>query len=148
MYSINSFSVGYQNIHGLHDQMGCKAKRLEDELRHDVEIWSEVWGCNCTLNFEQYDFEIVEPQKHAWVKKGRKSGGFNILIKKDIDRKQIVFRKKSNYFVWIEVSKNLIKNLKENLLIIASYINDISSTYYNDEIFEELHKDVLTFCNE
>ena len=147
MNYIKNFSVGYQNIHGLHDQLGCKAKRLECELRHDIEILSEIWGCNCKLDFGEYEYEIIEPQKHAGVKKGRKSGGFIILIKKHIDRKLIKFFKISNNFVWIEVSKNLIENLNENLLIIASYINDITSTYYDDEIFEELNNDVLTFCN-
>ena len=59
----------------------------------------------------------------------------------------IKFAKKSNNFVWIEVSKYLIKNLEHNLFIVAAYINDITSTYYDDEIFEELNKDVLNFCN-
>ena len=89
------------------------------------------------MNFGDYEFETVEPQKHAGVKKkGRKSGGFIILIKKNIDRKFIKFAKISNNFVWIEVSKNVIENLNENLLIIASYINDINSTYYDDKIFK------------
>ena len=48
----------------------------------------------------------------------------------------------------MEVLKNLIQNLNENLLIVASYIHNITSTYYDDKIFEELHKDTLTFCNE
>ena len=146
-YIIENFSVGYQNIHGLHDQLGCKAERLENELKHDIEILSEVWGCNCILTFENYKFDIIEPQKHVGVKKGRKSGGFIILTKNNIDKKMIKFIKRSNNFVWIEVYKKLIQNLDENLLIVASYINDITSTYYNDNIFEELNRDVLTFCN-
>ena len=50
--------------------------------------------------------------------------------------------KKSTNFVWIEVSKNTIKNAKGNLCIVATYINDITSTYYNEEIFEELDNDI------
>ena len=107
-----------------------------------------MWGCSCALKFNDYESYTIEPQKHAGVNKGRKSGGFIILIKKDIDKKMIKFAKKSNNFVWIEVSKHLIKNLEQNLYIVASYINDITSTYYNDDIFEELNNDVLTFCNE
>ena len=46
------------------------------------------------------------PQKHAGVKKGRKSANF----------------------VWIEVEKKYINNLKQNVIIVATYINDI--TFY------------------
>ena len=70
---MSGISVGYQNIHGLHDSIGCKASRLENELKNDIEIWSEVWGCECELKFANYDFEIIKPQKHAGIKKGRKS---------------------------------------------------------------------------
>ena len=138
MKFIENFSVGFQNVHGLHDHLGCKSNRLENELKHDIEIWCETWGCNCDLNFNDYEKYSVEPQKHTGVRKGRKSGGFVILIKKNIDKKMIKFVKTTNNFVWIEVSKHLIKNLNQNLFIVASYINDITSTYYNDEIFEEL----------
>ena len=34
----------------------------------------------------------------------------------------------------------------ENLFVVAAYVSDVSSTYYNKEIFEELNKDVLEFC--
>ena len=132
----------------MHDNLGCKAKRLENELKHDIEIWSEVWGCDCTLKFENYAFEIVEPQKHIGVKKGRKSGGFIILMKKYLNNKLVKFVKKSNNFIWIEISKNVIENLEDNFFVVASYINDVTSTYYDDEIFEELNKDMLTFCND
>ena len=147
MNSIENFSVGYQNIHGLHDNLGCKAKRLEKDLKHDIEIWSEVWGCDCTLNFEDYTSKIIEPQKHIGIKKGRKSGGFIILIKKYLT-KMVNFIKLSNNFVWLEVSKNVVKNLEENFFVVVSYINDIASTYYDDEIFEELNKDMITYCKE
>ena len=36
----------------------------------------------------------------------------------------------------------------ENLLILATYINDITSIYYDDRIFEVLHQDILHFCDE
>ena len=142
---MSGFSVGYQNIHGLHDSIGCKASRLENELKNDIEIWSEIWGCECELEFNNYDFELIEPQKHIGVKKGRKSGGFIILTKKTL-KHNFKFTKESNNFVWIEVSKHLVKNTLENFFIVAAYVSDVSSTYYNEEIFEDLNKDVLTFC--
>ena len=140
-----NFSVGYQNIHGLHDKIGCKAGRLENELKNDIEIWSEVWGCECKIKFNDYDFEIIEPQKHISIKKGRKSRGFIIFTKQTL-RNNFKFAKIFNNFVWIAISKHLIKNALENYFIVAAYVSDVSSTYYNEEIFEELNKDTLAFC--
>ena len=145
--NIQGFSVGYQNIHGLHDNTGCKARSLENELKNDIEIWSEVWGCECELEFDDYLFESIEPQKHFGVTKGRKSGGFIILAKKHLE-KNFKIAKKSNNFVWIELSKNLIKNEMEIFFIVAAYVSDVSSTYFNEEIFEELNKDTLNFCKD
>ena len=137
---MSNFSVGYQNIHGLHDSIGCKAGRLENELKNDIEIWSEVWGCECKIKFDDYDCEIIEPQKHISTKKGRKSGGLIILTKKTL-KNNFKIAKKSNNFVWIEISRNLIENALENFFIVAAYVSDVSSTYYNEDIFEELNKD-------
>ena len=36
----------------------------------------------------------------------------------------------------------------ENFLLVSMYINDISFTYYDDNIFDELHGEMLTFCVE
>ena len=97
--------MGYQNIHGLHDNLGCKASKLETELKNDIEIWSEIWGCTCNLKFDDYLFETIEPHKHVGVKKGRKSGGFIILVRKHLEN-NFKITKKSNHFIWIELSKN------------------------------------------
>ena len=44
--------------------------------------------------------------------------------------------KKSNNFIWIEVSKDMINIVSKKLLIVASYLNDITTTYYNQDIFD------------
>ena len=62
--NFQGLSVGYQNIHGLHDNLGCKASKLETSLKNDIEICSEIWGCECNLAFDDYLIEIIEPQKH------------------------------------------------------------------------------------
>ena len=98
--NFQGLSVGYQNIHGLHDNLGCKASKIETSLKNDIEIFSEIWGCDCNLVFDDYLIEIIEPQKHEGVKKGRKSGGFLILIQKKMENK-FKTAKKSNIFVWI-----------------------------------------------
>ena len=55
--NLKGLSVGYQNIHGLHDNFGCKASKLEICLKNDIEIWSEIWGCECKLKFDEYLLE-------------------------------------------------------------------------------------------
>ena len=141
------FTVAFQNIGGMHDVIGCKADEISRNLSSDIEIIAEVWGCNCELHFEDYTPFHVPPQKHLGVKKGRKSGGFFILIKNNLEKKVKVL-KKSNNFVWIEVEKSTINNFQKNFLIVASYIHDVTSTYYNDKIFDELQRDILTFCTD
>ena len=59
--------------------------------------------------------------------------------------KDVLIRKTSNNFVWLEIDKRFITNLQKNFYIVAVYINDITSTYYDDNIFQELHTDILEF---
>ena len=147
MFRKPNFSVGFQNIEGMHGGMGCKINEIKAGLSNDIEILAETWGCNCDISFENYIPHYVSPQKHQGVKKGRKSGGFYILIKKYLS-KNFKILKKSNNFVWIEINKECIKNLQENFIVVATYISDITSTYYNETIFEELYADILRFIGE
>ena len=45
-----NFSVGYQNIHGLHDKIGCKAGRLENELKMISKFGVKFGDVNAKLN--------------------------------------------------------------------------------------------------
>ena len=47
--------------------------------------------------------------------------------------------------MWIEIDKKCIKNLNETFIVVGVYINDINSTYYDDNIFEELYSDIVWF---
>ena len=142
-------SIGFQNIEGLHNGNGCKLLDIKEGLSNDIEILCEVWGCSCDLNFNDINYlhYFVKPQKHTRVKKGRKSGGFLTLYKND-QAKNVKVLENSNNFVWIEVDKSCITNMENNLIIVAIYINDITSTYYDDKIWEELYTGILKFGNE
>ena len=48
----------------------------------------------------------------------------------------------------MEVNRKLIDSLEENLLICGTYIHAITSTYYNDTIFDELEPDILKFSEK
>ena len=54
--------------------------------------------------------------------------------------------KVSNNYVWMEVEENVVTKFQERFLLGEAYICDISSTYYNNNIFDELHREMLTFC--
>ena len=115
-----TFSVGFQNIHGMHHVSGCKLREVGNELTHDIEILGETWGCKCELEFENYFYESVQPQKHIGVKKGRDSGGFIVLFKNYLE-KNVKIVKKSNNFIWIEVNRKFIDNLEKKFLICLLY---------------------------
>lgn len=143
----NYFSVGFQNIQGLHHGNTCKMTDILHDLTNDIEILAETWGCKCEHDIEGYFAEYVNPQKHMGVKKGRNSGGFIVLFKNYLG-KDVKIIKKSNNFVWIEVDKKYFKNMNKNPRIVGTYIHDITSTYYSDKIFEELSRDILKFSEE
>ena len=143
-----NLTIGYLNIQGLHNKNGCKLPHLVSELNNDIEILSEIWACECDATVEGYNILAqVDPQKRAGVRKGRKSGGIRILIKTNL-YKDVKVLKKSNNFVWFEINHRLLENLQSNLIICASYIHDITSTYFTPSIFDELSKDILGFCNQ
>ena len=141
------FSIGFQNVQGMHNGIGCKINEINSRLSNDIEILAETWGCKCNISFDNYIPHYVSPQKHLGVRKGRSSGGFTILIKPYLD-KSVNILKMSNNFVWMEIDKKVVNNMEENLIVVGTYINDITSTYYDDKIFEELYSDIYTFCGE
>ena len=142
-----NFSVGFQNIQGLHNAVGCKVNDLKESLSNDIEILAETWGCNCNVTYEGYTYVAVKPQKHEGITRGRKSGGLIVLLKNYLSKKFRIL-KSSNNFIWIEIDKSVISNLRQNFIIVATYISDITSTYFNDSIFEEFYSDILKYSNE
>ena len=66
----NHFSVGFQNIQGLHHGNTCKMTDIMCDLTNDIEILAETWGCKCEHDFEGYFAEYVYPQKHMGSRKG------------------------------------------------------------------------------
>ena len=52
--------------------------------------------------------------------------------------------KTSNSYIWIEISKSLFYNINENILACTIYAQPKTSTYYTDEIWNELEIDLLS----
>ena len=82
-----NFSIGYQNIEGLHHPtLGCKLTYCL-ELFNDVEILSETWtecaNCKSIDTIENYELiKTIEPLKTG--NKGRKSGGIKFFCKSNL----------------------------------------------------------------
>ena len=70
-----------------------------------------------------------------------------ILYKNDLS-KNIKFLENSNNFVWIEIDKTCIKNMQNNLILVGTYINDTTSTYYHDDILEEFSSGILKYGSD
>ena len=143
----SNFKIGYKNMQGLHNKNGCKINDCAKELYSDIEILSETWGCNCEKLFAGYDLVAQsEPVKNPGVRKGRKSGGIMVLCKKGLLR-SIKVLKISKNFIWIEVYKNIMKNLEKNVLIVSAYVHDITSAYFEPSVFENLSDDITHYCD-
>ena len=143
-----NFSCGYNNVQGLHDKNGCKIPEITKDFTNDIEIISETWGCNCEKHFPGYTIIAEqEPVKHAGVKKGRKSGGIIVLGKPDLVKNTKVL-KISKHFIWCEISKTIMKGLQKNLIFVAAYINDVTSAYFDPNVFSDFSNDITYFCDE
>ena len=128
------FKIGYNNIQGLHNKNGCKIDDVTKELSNDREVPSETWGCNCEKHFLGTRLlHSVNHRKTAGVRKGRKLGGMIVLCKR-VFINYIKCLKITTFFIWIDICKNVIKNLENNLIMIFTYIHDITSTYHDPSV--------------
>ena len=50
--------------------------------------------------------------------------------------------------MWLEVSKDVIKNTNKNLFIVAGYIRDTSSKYNDPNVFKNLAVEITSVCDE
>ena len=71
-----------------------------------------------------------------------------MILYKNYLSKNIKFLENSNNFVWIEIDKTCIKNMQNNLILVGTYINDTTSTYYHDDIWEELSSGILKYGSD
>ena len=61
--------------------------------------------------------------------------------------KNISIDKKSKNFLWYKISKNLLST-NTDLFICGVYIPPEKSTYFDEEIFDELETDILSFSSK
>lgn len=142
------FSIGYQNIDGLHCGIfNCKLPYLEEKFIHDIEILSETWdSCKHDKNIQGYRFLEIKSQKKQKVTKGRSSGGLLIYIKNhlfDYVKKVTV----TPYFIWLEIEKSIFLSQEEPIQLCIAYNPPESSPYCNKNFYDEISLLLLKKCH-
>ena len=51
-------------------------------------------------------------------------------------------------FIWIEISKQVISNSENNLLLVCCYIHNRTSKYFDPNVFECLTANITNFCDD
>ena len=142
------FSIGYQNIEGIHDKnFACKLPYIEKKCIHDIEIITETWGF-CTHSKDIAGYKLVDeikPQKKRKIVKGRSSGGLLVYVKSYLYNfiKKVLF---TPQYMWLEVDKSIFLSLNESIHLCIAYNPPENSHYCNKDIYDEISIYMLKNC--
>ena len=142
-----TLSVSYINIHGLHNNLGCKIPNLSSFLINDINVLSETWTCNHKKDIPNFEHIELLPNKLTSKAKGRSSGGLIIYYKTYLQQHIKVIRKAKSH-IWLEISKEIFYDAPNNLKICLAYIPPKESLYYSDELFQDLVDDIIDLTTE
>ena len=142
MFSSHSLTIGYINIEGIHDNIGCKLSN--DIMKNDIEILLETWGnCSHYENVEGYTLLCPnDPQKLPGVSKGRKSGGI-LVYSKNYLGKRIKKLKQTEHYIWLEMSVDTYKTKMNKLKLCILYNPLYTSRYHDAALLENIANDIL-----
>ena len=143
-----NLSIGYQNIEGQHNLLGCKLGG-QIELFNGIEILAETWSeCeNCKkIAIENYDLvKSIDPLK-IQGRKGRKSGGIHIYCKSFL-KPHLKIIKAAKHYIWFGVDKNIFEELSISPIFCAIYSQPKTSEYYSEDLWEELECNILSLTS-
>ena len=108
---------------------------------HDLTILTETWS-NFTPEINGYNQFSINSRKHT-KKSGRSSGGITIIYRNFLKNKIEIVKSSSNC-VWCKISKTILERQKD-LFICSLYIPPINSSYFEDNLFENLELDIEKF---
>ena len=87
---------------------------------------------------------FTQPRKQRYL---RKSGGISIYFKEGISKYPKVVETQSDYALWIEIDKCLMKT-DENVILGRVYIPPENSNFFNEDEFLVLETEITSFrCN-
>ena len=142
-----NFSIGFQNIEGLHSDCECFLPEITENIKNDIHFLAETWSCNHDKEISGYKSFFKKGYKTPGVSTGRSSGGLLVYIKDNL-QKHVKVLESTAYACWLEVDKNIFFNLDQNLIISAQYSPPINSKYNSQNSSENLKSDILKFCDE
>ena len=84
---------------------------------------------------------FTQPRKQRYL---RKSGGISIYFKEGISKYLKVVETQSDYALWIEIDKCLMKT-DENVILGGVYISPENSNFFNEDEFLVLETEITSF---
>ena len=141
------FSIGFQNIEGLHSDCECFLSEITENIKNDIHFLAETWSCDHAKEIDGYKHYFQNGFKTPGVITGRSSGGLLIYVKENV-QKFVKILSFTPYKCWLEIDKCLFENLNQNLIISAQYSPPGNSNYHSQNSCENLKVDLLQFCDE
>ena len=136
-----NFSIGFQNIEGLHSDCECFLPEITENIKNDIHFLAETWTCEHEKEILGYKSVFKNGYKTPGVNTGRSSGGLLLYIKDNL-QKHVKVLQSSAYTCWLEVDKNIFFNLDQNLIISAQYSPPINSKYNSQNSSDNLKNDI------
>ena len=142
-----NFTIGFQNIEGLHTDCECFLSEITENIKNDIHFLAETWTCEHDKEVTGYKNIFENGYKTPGIINGRSSGGLLLYIKENLFN-HVKILKSSAYSIWLEVNKNVFTNLDQNLIISAQYIPPVNSKYYDQNSLDTLRSDIVKFCDD
>lgn len=141
----NYFTISTWNIHGISDKLLDQdfATRLH---KSDILILTETWCENIDNISNDFNFFSCSAVKKNSINTGRKSGGIIFLYREKLFQDKITLVKKCNNYIWSKIDKHVF-DTDRDIYICGAYINPENSSYFDENIFENLEYDIEHFSN-
>lgn len=144
-----NISLSTWNIHGLsHNTLGDKIMNkdfLNNISKIDFIFLIETWS-NADIDLPCFKAFVSNTTIPRTDKACRISGGITLLYKAEYE-KHISIAKKSENLLWCKISKDLLST-NTDLFICGVYIPPEKSVYFDNEIFEQLENDIISFSSK
>lgn len=146
---LSDISLSTWNINGLSNQvLGDKTRNkdfLDNISKYDFIFLTETWS-NTVVDIPGFEAVSSCTAARKSNKGSRLSGGITLIFK-DKFKNQVTIVKQSKNFLWCKISKNNL-NSDLDLYFCGVYIPPENSTYFENEIFDELEDDLVSFSNK
>lgn len=144
---MRSLTISSWNIQGLYSShFGYKTTNpelIKNIKGQDIIILLETW-CRGDIDTQcpsGYRESLLPSIKHKNVKRGRDSGGIIIWHKQDLALNEM---KKGTTHIWLKLNKGTIY-CDNDVYICAAYAPPSDSSYYDDQFFDNLQTEIITF---